>query len=80
MALTGGKEIGACKMIYGKRLQKVIKGKWSQLANLFSIVALEDSHAEHEGQGEIFLTVNIPQGMPNQVHHLDSFNTLLEEY
>lgn len=58
--LIGGKEMGACKMILGKRLQKVIREKWSQLANLFSIVALEDSHAEPRGRGEVFLTVSAP--------------------
>ena len=50
MTLTRGKEIGVCKMISGKRLQKVIKGKRSQLANLFSIVAIKEIHARHKGK------------------------------
>ena len=29
MTLSGGNEMGACKMISGRRLQRVLKGKWS---------------------------------------------------
>ena len=42
MTLSGGKEMGTCNMISGKRLQRVIKGKWVQLAQLFSVVATKE--------------------------------------
>ena len=42
MTLIGGKEIGTCKMITRKRLQRVSKNKWCQLTQLFSIVAVDE--------------------------------------
>ena len=64
MTLTGGKETATCKMITSKRLQRVLKSKWSQLAQLFSIVEVEKKHNREE-YGELQLTVNHQQGGPN---------------
>lgn len=55
MILTGGKKDGTCRMITGRRLQKVLKGKWSQLANLFTIVAAEEPP---RGHGKAYLIVS----------------------
>ena len=38
--LKGSQESGMCKMITGKRLQRMLKSKFSQVAQLFSIQAL----------------------------------------
>lgn len=76
MILTGGKEAGTCKMITGKRLQKVLKGKWSQLASLFSIVAAKELHGGYE---KAYLTINSIE-LLDQVNHLDCINELLAEY
>ena len=45
MTLSKGKEVGMCKMISGKRLQRVIKGKWGRWPHLFLIVAAEEVQA-----------------------------------
>jgi len=41
MTLTGSVETRTCKMITGKRLHKLFKSKWTQMAQLFSIHAIE---------------------------------------
>ena len=80
MTLSEGKEVGMCKMISGKRLQRVIKRKWGRWPHLFLIVAVEEVQAGPALQGEIYLTVSAPQGRPDQVHHSDLLNKLLIEY
>ena len=42
MTLLGNKEVGTCKMISGKWLQRVFRGRWNQLAQFFSMVAVEE--------------------------------------
>jgi len=37
MTLMGSREIGACKMITGRKLQTLLKNKWAQVTQLFSI-------------------------------------------
>ncbi|XP_052203128.1 uncharacterized protein LOC127808594 [Diospyros lotus] len=80
MTLTEKSEMGACKMISGRRLQRVLKSKWSQIAHLFSVVAAEGDHTEAATQGEMGLTISTPQGMQNQVCHSDALNKLLVDY
>ena len=70
MTLTGGKETGSCKMTNGRRLPRMLKGKWNQLAHLFSIVAIEEAKEGQKAQGEMFLIVSTPQDMANQVYYL----------
>jgi len=53
VTLSGGKEAGTCKMISGKRLQRVFKGKWNKFAHLFSIMAVKEVHGDQRVQGEI---------------------------
>lgn len=80
MTLTGKNEMGACKMISGRRLQRVLRSKWSQIAHLFSVIAVEGDHTGTAIQGEMRLTVSTPQGMQNQVCHSDALNKLLVDY
>ena len=48
ITLTSGRKTATCKMITGKRLQRVLKSKWSQLTQLFSIMEVEESPKEEE--------------------------------
>ena len=41
LTLIGSMEMGACKLISGKKLQKFLKNKISQVAQLFSVQAME---------------------------------------
>ena len=77
MILTGGKEARTCKMITGRRLQKVLKGKWSQLANLFSIITSKEFLGGH---GKAYFTINSTRELPDQVNHLNCINELLADY
>jgi len=77
MILTGGKEARTCKMITGRGLQKVLKGKWSQLANLFSIITSEELPG---GRRKAYLTISSTGELPNQVNHLNCINELLADY
>jgi len=49
--LTGSQVSGVCKMISGKRLQWMFKSKLSQVAQLFSIHALESTQNKESGKG-----------------------------
>ena len=55
--LIGNHELGVCKMISGKRLQMMFMGKFSQVAQLFFIHAMEPTQEKWE-QGELAITVN----------------------
>ena len=80
MTLTGSKEARICKMITGRRLQKIIQHKMNQVAQFFSIQAMDQKEEELESEGEFILTVSsLPQ--PNiEVHHSDLLNILLTEF
>ena len=39
--LSGNPEVGVCKIIFDKRLHRMLKSKLSQVAQLFSIHAME---------------------------------------
>ena len=80
MTLLRENQTRTCKMIFRKRLQRAFKGKWNQLAHLFSIVAMEEGQGDQMMQGEIGLTVSTPQGSPDEVQHLEIINKLLVEY
>ena len=43
MTLIGEKKSRACKMISGRKLHKMLKNKWGQLSQLFSLVAVGES-------------------------------------
>lgn len=59
MTLTGSMETRACKMITGRRLQKMLENKLSQVAQLFSIQATEFLEENREQEGELLVTANI---------------------
>ena len=48
MTLTGSPKTGICKMIIGRKLQKILKSKWTQVAQLFSIHVVEHEGGETE--------------------------------
>jgi len=50
MILIGSPETRICKMITGRKLQKVLKSKWTQVAQLFSIEVVE--HGEGDAEQE----------------------------
>ncbi|XP_052205446.1 uncharacterized protein LOC127810169 isoform X2 [Diospyros lotus] len=60
MTLTASLETGTCKMITGKRLQKILKNKLSLVAQLFSIQAAECLEEDNKPRRELMLTVNSP--------------------
>ena len=68
MTLVGSKEVGMCKMIIGKRLQKMIKQKMTQMAQLFSIQALEEGEEDQKMDSEILLVVSSPPQMEWEVN------------
>lgn len=51
VTLQGNVKVGACKMIRGNRLQKLLKSKLSQVAQLFSIEVKEETDGQEEQQG-----------------------------
>ena len=57
MTLTGERESRSCKMILGKKLHKMLKSKWCQLSQLFSLVVVgEGSLVAREGELETELS------------------------
>lgn len=48
MTITGGREARMCKLMIGKGIRRVMKGKWIQWTQFFSIVAKKDTL---KGQG-----------------------------
>ena len=64
-------EVGACKLMRGKKLQRMFRKKWAQVAHLFSIKA-SDQREEH------FQTIS-PKS-PQQIHELTLLDSLLNEY
>ena len=48
MTITGNAEMGTCKLITGKRLHKLFKNKWTNVAQLFSIQAAEQEEEESD--------------------------------
>lgn len=76
MTLTSGQEVATCKMIMGKRLQRVLKSKWNQFTQLFSIVAVE----ELPGEGELRLTVCHQRRNDDQVCTFPLIDELLADF
>jgi len=56
--LAGNHEVGVCKMISGKKLQRMFKNKFTKVAQLFSIQALEPTKDNTKQEGEIAITVS----------------------
>lgn len=80
MTLTSSREMGACKMITGRKLQNLLKHKWAQVAQLFSIQAVEETEEGSEPEGQFHLTTIAPDQSQPEVHHLTHLNMLLAEY
>jgi len=79
ITLTGKVDSGMCKMISGKRLNKLFKSKWTQVAQLFSIHTLEE---EYESMGTELYSRGTDEATPTtwEVTQLDTLNELLVEF
>ena len=78
MNFTSNKEMGMCKMIIGRRLQKMFRKKMTQIAQLFPIQAIEG--VEEEGQelgNDLMVIVSNPPQVDWEVEQLDLLNILL---
>ena len=78
--LSGNHESGMCKMISGKRLQRMFKSKFSQVAQLFSICASELTQEKWEQEGELAMTINSSSHEHWKVQEINSLNMLLIEF
>ena len=78
MTLTGKVDSGMCKMISGKRFNKLFKSKWMQVAQLFSIHALE---GDESMMAELY-SRRTEEAKPTtwEVTQLDILNELLVEF
>ena len=79
MTLTGNMETGTCKMIMGKRLHKLLKNKWTQVAQLFSMHAWE-LEGDTERMESFLLNSMDATHIPWEVTQIDSLNFLLDEF
>jgi len=73
MILTGSREIGACKMITGKKIQELLKHKWAQVTQLFSIQTMEAEEGS-ELEEEFHLTTITLNQNQLEVYHLNCLN------
>ena len=80
LTLVGGLETGLCKMIIREKLQRLLKNKLMQVAQLFSIHAIEEMEGMQEYAGEMKVTVSCQPQATWQVHEFDSLNMLLKEF
>ena len=55
ITITCSPEVGTCKLISGKRLHKLFKSKWTQVAQLFSIQAVNQEEEEPDYGGKLVL-------------------------
>ena len=84
MTWLGEKESGSCKMISGRKLHKMLKSKWCQLSQLFSLMAM--------GKGTLVAVEGGPKAKINggahttqlkkidQVHTQHLIDELLDSY
>lgn len=79
ITLVGSKEARVCKMIMGKRLQKMLKHKLTRVAQLFSIQTMEEEKDIRE-DGELLVAVNNRSQSEWEVNLLDLLHMLLFEY
>ena len=79
LTLFGGREAGVCKMIIGKRLQKVFKNKWGRLTQLFSIMSVEEALGIVRS-GEAYFSIKTPNSTTRQVQYLALLDKLLIEF
>ena len=79
MTLTGKVDSGICKIISGKQLNKLFKSKCTQVAQLFSIHALEGGD---DSMGAGPYSRNAEEATPTtwEVTQLDILNELLVEF
>ena len=80
LTLTGSKETGTRKMITGKKLQKMLKSKWAQVAQLFSIQTMDVIEESLEQGGKLQLAINTQIQNNLEVHQLHLLNILLAEF
>lgn len=78
--LMGNPEVGVCKIISGKRLQRILKSKLSQVAQLFSIHTMGVALGEQGAELQLASTPGNNPHNPWQVHEFNSLNILLIEY
>ena len=72
--------MGTCKLIKGKRLQQLFSRKISQVAQLFSIEAKEETEYYDGEEGKCTVISNKQPQVSWQVHKLALFDVLLVEY
>ena len=80
LTLSGSLEQGECKLIGGKRLQKMILKKGGQIAQLYSIQAME---MESDSQSKIELqptNASIDSQLANKVCFSEDLHSLLVEF
>ena len=77
LTLASSLDTGLCKMIAGKKLQKMLKNKMTQVARLFSIQAIDEMERSQEQFGELLVTVSSQSQPKWEVHELDSLHMLL---
>ena len=77
--LFGGREAGVCKMITGKKLQKVFKNKWGWLTQLFSIVSVDEAPGNAKS-GEAYFSIKTPNSIAGQVQNFALLDKLLIEF
>ena len=80
MTITGSAEAGTCKLISGKRLYKLFKSKWTQVAQLFSIRAIDQEEEELDYGGKLTLESTRDGSIPWEVNQLDLLDELLAEF
>ena len=80
MTLNGSTETGVCKMISGKKLQKIFKNKWAQVAQLFLIHGVEQMGDDKEQEGDLRLSINSQPPPQWKLCELDSLDKLLVEF
>ena len=78
ITLTGSAEAVTCKMISGKRLHKLLKSKWMQVAQLFLVHAIKGME-DTEDEGNKLNSVETTTA-PWEVTQLESLNVLLDEF
>ena len=80
MTITGNAEISTCKLISGKRLHKLFKSKWTQVAQLFLIRTIDQEEEEVDYGGKLVLDSTRDGSIPWEVNQLDLLDELLAKF
>ena len=78
--LAGNSEVGACKIISGKRLQRMFRSRFSKVVQLFSLHAVEYIGETTRQEGELHVVVSSQPFIQRKVQEINSLNLLLIEY